>query len=95
VAASRCRSEAAELHAAGDFPKDRATEDALVFDGVVAQASYPGGVWRHVVRIGDASVVVDASHAFASGEAVSVKVPAGALFLFDATDCKKGEEELR
>jgi hypothetical protein len=95
VAEARFRSEAAELHAADDFPKDRATEDALVFDGVVAQASYPGGVWRHVVKIGEASVVVDASHAFASGEAVSVKVPAGALFLFDATDCKKGEEELR
>ncbi len=95
VVEARFRSEAAELHAADHFPKDRATEDALVLDGVVAQASYPGGVWRHVVKIGEASVVVDASHAFASGEAVSVKVPAGALFLFDATDCKKGEEELR
>ena len=66
-----------------------------MLDGVVAQASYPGDVWRHVVKIGEASVVVDASHAFASGEAVSVKVPAGALFLFDAADCKKGGEEPR
>jgi hypothetical protein len=59
------------------------------------QASYPGGVWRHVVKIGEAAVVVDSSHAFANGEAVSVRVPADALFLFDATDCRKGEEELR
>jgi ABC-type Fe3+/spermidine/putrescine transport system ATPase subunit len=95
VVEARFRSEAAELHAASEFPKDRATEGALVLDGVVAQASYPGGVWRHVVKIGDASVVVDSSHAFASGEAVSVKVPAGGLFLFDATDCRKGGEELR
>jgi ABC-type Fe3+/spermidine/putrescine transport system ATPase subunit len=95
VVEARFRSEAAELHAASDFPKGRAIEDALVLDGVVAQASYPGGVWRHVVRIGEASVVVDSSHAFASGEAVSVRVPAEALFLFDAADCKKGEEELR
>ncbi|MGN6467578.1 MAG: ABC transporter ATP-binding protein [Rhizobiaceae bacterium] len=95
VVEARFRSEAAELHAASEFPKDQATEGALVLDGVVAQASYPGGVWRHVVKIGDASVVVDSSHAFASGEAVSVKVPAGGLFLFDATDCRKGGEELR
>jgi ABC-type Fe3+/spermidine/putrescine transport system ATPase subunit len=95
VVEARFRSEAAELHASGDFPKDRAIEDALVLDGIVSQASYPGGVWRHVVRIGEASVVVDSSHAFASGEAVSVRVPAEALFLFDAADCKKGEEELR
>jgi ABC-type Fe3+/spermidine/putrescine transport system ATPase subunit len=90
VVEARFRSEAAELHAAEHFPKDRATEDALVLDGVVAQASYPGGVWRHVVKIGDASIVVDASHAFASGEAVSVKVPAAALFLFDKADNGEG-----
>jgi hypothetical protein len=95
VAEARFRSEAAELHAANAFPKDRATEDALLLDGVVVQASYPGGVWRHVVRIGETTVVVDSSHAFASGEAVSVRVPAEALFLFDALDCKKGKEELR
>ncbi len=95
VVEARFRSEAAELHSAEDFPRDAATQDALVLDGIVTQASYPGGVWRHVVSIGDAAIVVDASHAFASGEAVSVKVPASALFLFDAIDCKKGEEELR
>jgi ABC-type Fe3+/spermidine/putrescine transport system ATPase subunit len=95
VVEARFRSEAAELHSATAFPKEKATEDALVLDGVVMQASYPGGVWRHVVKIGEATIVVDSSHAFASGEAVSVKVPAEALFLFDATDCKEGEEELR
>jgi ABC-type Fe3+/spermidine/putrescine transport system ATPase subunit len=95
VVEGRFRSEAAELHPPDNFAKDRVTEDALILDGVVAQASYPGGVWRHVVKIGEASVVVDSSHAFASGEAVSVRVPAGALFLFDATDCKEGGEEPR
>ena len=55
----------------------------FILDGTVAQASYPGGVWRHVVKIGDQQVVVDSSRAFASGESVSVRVPAEALFLFD------------
>jgi ABC-type Fe3+/spermidine/putrescine transport system ATPase subunit len=95
VVEARFRSEAAELHAADRFPKDRATEDALVLDGVVVQASYPGGVWRHVVNIGEASVVLDACLACSCVEAVSVKIPAGALFLFDAADCKKGGEEPR
>jgi ABC-type Fe3+/spermidine/putrescine transport system ATPase subunit len=93
VVEARFRSEAAELHPAVAFARDAATRDALVLDGVVTQASYPGGVWRHVISIGDATIVVDSSHAFANGDSVSVKVPADALFLFDAADCKKGEEE--
>jgi ABC-type Fe3+/spermidine/putrescine transport system ATPase subunit len=78
---ARFRSEAAELLDAAASPP--VSGEALILDGTVAQASYPGGVWRHVVKIGDQQVVVDSSRAFASGESVSVRVPAEALFLFD------------
>ena len=88
----RFRSEAAELHPAEAFPREAIVEDALVLDGVVAQSSYPGGLWRHVVSIGGASIVVDSSHAFANGAGVSVRVPAAALFLFE-TASRNGERE--
>jgi hypothetical protein len=80
---ARFRSEAAELLDAEAWHAP--SGEALILDGTVMQASYPGGVWRHVVRIGGEQVVVDSSRAFASGESVSVRVPAEALFLFEAT----------
>jgi ABC-type Fe3+/spermidine/putrescine transport system ATPase subunit len=79
----RFRSEAAELLGA-EAPL-ASSDEALILDGTVMQASYPGGVWRHVVKIGDQQVVVDSPRAFASGESVSVRVPAESLFLFEAT----------
>ena len=88
---ARFRSEAAELldrKASHALPGE-----ALVLDGTIIQASYPGGVWRHVVAIGDHTIVVDSSRAFASGEKVSVRVPAEALFLFDAIECNADGEE--
>jgi ABC-type Fe3+/spermidine/putrescine transport system ATPase subunit len=81
---ARFRSEAAALldaKASHSLPGE-----ALILDGTVMHASYPGGVWRHVVRIGEEQIVVDSSRAFASGESVSVRVPAEALFLFDAIE---------
>lgn len=92
-AEGRFRSEAAELHPAEAFPGDTVVEDALVLDGVVAQASYPGGMWRHVVSVGDISIVVDSSCAFANGAGVSVRVPATSLFLFEASG-RSEEKEL-
>ena len=81
---TRFRSEAAELlDAKGSHSQPG---EALILDGTVTHASYPGGVWRHVVRIGEEQIVVDSSRAFASGESVSVRVPAEALFLFDAIE---------
>ena len=81
---ARFRSEAAELL---DAKASHALAgEALILDGTVMQASYPGGVWRHVVRIGEEQIVVDSSRAFASGESVAIRVPAEALFLFDAIE---------
>jgi ABC-type Fe3+/spermidine/putrescine transport system ATPase subunit len=82
----RFRSEAVELHPAEAFAREGAIDDALMLDGVVTQSSYPGGLWRHVVSIGDVSIVVDSSCAFANGAGVSVRVPAASLFLFEASD---------
>jgi ABC-type Fe3+/spermidine/putrescine transport system ATPase subunit len=88
----RFRSEAAELHPPEAFPHEAAVEDALVLDGVVTQSSYPGGLWRHVVSIGDVSTVVDSSRAFANGASVSVRVPANSLFLFETPGRNEGKE---
>jgi ABC-type Fe3+/spermidine/putrescine transport system ATPase subunit len=79
---ARFRSVAAELHEADAFPRDCAVEGGLVIDGEVTQVSYPGGSWRHVVSLPGQSIVVDSSRAFATGERVSVRIPADALFLF-------------
>src|SRR5216683_8088646 len=48
------RGEAARLHA-----EDAADADELVLRGRIAQASYPGGVWRYSVRVGDDHFLVD------------------------------------
>jgi putative spermidine/putrescine transport system ATP-binding protein len=80
---ARFRPEAARLSAAGDAPDTAiAAADGAVFSGEVLAVSYPGGHWRHVVRLADAEIMADADHAFQPGDAVKVHVPADALFLF-------------
>ncbi|HEY8380750.1 MAG TPA: ABC transporter ATP-binding protein [Microvirga sp.] len=74
------RSEAAEL-----LPVDASADPtAIDFDGVVRQASYPGGVWRHAVVIGDAQVLVDSRQQHAPGTRVRVRIPSDHLFVFPA-----------
>ncbi len=76
----RFRAEAAELR-----PLDEAgSGEGLELIGLVEAVSYPGGHWRHSIRIGDAEVKADAPRSFAPGETVRVHVPPAALFLFDA-----------
>ena len=60
----------------------RVSEDALLLDGEVAQVSYPGGQWRHLVDIEGRIVVVDAPTSFEPGTRVRVRVPGKALFVF-------------
>ena len=52
--------------------------------GRVEAVVYPGGEWRHTVRIGDGSVLVDGPEALSPGTEVLVRVPTNGLFLFAA-----------
>jgi len=81
---ARFRAEAAQL-----FPADTAGSAAagtLELSGHVESVSYPGGLWRHAVRVGDDMILVDAHKAFGQGEAVKVRVPSDVLFLFNAQE---------
>ncbi|QJP14184.1 ABC transporter ATP-binding protein [Starkeya sp. ORNL1] len=79
---ARFRAEAAQLlDAVAVAP---APHGVAEFAGTVEQLSYPGGLWRHGVRIGETLVLVDAPAAFGPGTAVKVRVPEHALFRFPA-----------
>ena len=80
-ATARFRSEAALLAAPGSAV---ITEPTLALSGVVEQTSYPGGLWRHMVRIGDHHVMVDAPQSHATGAAVEVHIPQQSLYLFNS-----------
>jgi putative spermidine/putrescine transport system ATP-binding protein len=56
--------------------------DGLVLTGTVAQVSYPGGLWRHVVHLGDTSLIVDSVTRFEEGAPVEITVPEPALYIF-------------
>jgi putative spermidine/putrescine transport system ATP-binding protein len=77
---ARFRSEAAEL-LSGD-PQSETSSGALELTGHIEAASYPGGLWRHSVRVGTHSLLVDSPHPFSPGAAVRVRIPADKLFLF-------------
>lgn len=77
---ARFRPEAARIFPFGGMPD---VGPGLSLSGDVLSVSYPGGLWRHVVRIGDREILADAPRAFAAGDAVRVFVPSDALFLFN------------
>jgi putative spermidine/putrescine transport system ATP-binding protein len=81
VVEARFRAEAVELASGRQARAPGAT--GLSLFGRVEAVSYPGGVWRHSVKVGEAEILVDAPVAFAAGEAVTVRVPPAALFLFN------------
>jgi ABC-type Fe3+/spermidine/putrescine transport system ATPase subunit len=79
---ARFRPEAAQL-----FPRDTAIlGPGVTFQGEIAAVSYPGGHWRHAVRIGAQEIMADATRAFAPGETVQVHIGADALFLFNSPE---------
>ncbi|MGK6317630.1 ABC transporter ATP-binding protein [Neorhizobium sp. DT-125] len=78
---ARFRPEAARLFAEGEIA---VIGPGITFKGEVAAVSYPGGHWRHVVRLGQAEVMADAERAFEPGTGVAVHVPAESLFLFNS-----------
>lgn len=83
------RSEAAEIITSGE-----PLEPGVALTGIVQHASYPGGVWRHAVRVGEEMVLADAKVSHAPGTAVRIRIPAEALFVFpcDASDTRNIHE---
>jgi hypothetical protein len=61
-----------------------APEAGLHMSGQVLQASYPGGMWRHTVAVGDRRFLIDDTSGHPAGAAVGVFVPAALLHLFPA-----------
>ena len=80
-AIARFRSDAIRLSAAAE-PRDDDGDDGLLLRGVVEQVGYPGGIWRHVVRLGDRSVMVDAEERFDGGAEVQLRIPGDRLYVF-------------
>jgi putative spermidine/putrescine transport system ATP-binding protein len=79
-AIARFRSETLQMTAADAAPGSE--RDGLVLTGQVAQVSYPGGLWRHVVHLGDTSLIVDSVTRFEEGAPVEITVPEPALYIF-------------
>ncbi len=77
---ARFRPEAAQILSA----ETAVIGTGVVLDGEIAAVSYPGGHWRHAVRVGDREIMADATRAFEPGERVRIHVPADALFLFNS-----------
>jgi putative spermidine/putrescine transport system ATP-binding protein len=73
------RGEAARLHLG-----DSVAGDELVLRGEIAQASYPGGIWRYSVRVGERHYLVDDPRRIDPGERVGIGLPAEALHLYVA-----------
>ncbi|MBI3513538.1 MAG: ABC transporter ATP-binding protein [Proteobacteria bacterium] len=73
------RGEAAQLHV-GEIAHD----GELVLRGRIAQASYPGGVWRYSVQVGNDHFLVDDPRRLEVGAAVGIGLAAEALHLYAA-----------
>jgi putative spermidine/putrescine transport system ATP-binding protein len=81
---ARFRPEAAQLLAV-DMP---IAAPGITFAGEISAVSYPGGHWRHSVKIGDRAIMADAPRAFEVGQRVKVHVAPEALFLFNTPDAQ-------
>lgn len=79
---ARFRSERLHLRRLDEVSQEDG--DAVELIGQVEAVVYPGGEWRHTVRIGDGSVLVDGTEALPPGTDVVVRVPTNGLFLFAA-----------
>jgi ABC-type Fe3+/spermidine/putrescine transport system ATPase subunit len=85
---ARFRPEAAQLYSI-DTPLIGA---GITFRGEIAAVTYPGGHWRHAVRLGSQEIMADADRAFKAGEAVQVHVAPEALFLFNSSETTSTSE---
>ncbi|MFT4174061.1 MAG: ABC transporter ATP-binding protein [Rhodocyclaceae bacterium] len=73
---ARFRGDAARLLAMGEGG------EGLRLRGRVTQVSYPGGLWRHAISVGQHAVIVDAPVARTVGEDIDLLVPRDKLFVF-------------
>ena len=71
------RGEAARLQ-----PEAMASDGALTLRGRIAQASYPGGIWRYGVEVGGDHFLVDDERRLAVGAPVGIALPVEALHLY-------------
>jgi len=71
------RAEAARLVEAGHI-----VSDGLMLSGRIVQASYPGGVYRYAVAVGNAQYLIDDHARRQAGDAVAIHLPDDALYLF-------------
>ncbi|WP_020593390.1 ABC transporter ATP-binding protein [Kiloniella laminariae] len=74
------RSEAAMLVEAGAQP----AEKCFLLKGKVEQITYPGGFYRHAVRVGEQTFLVDHETAFAQDTLVHLQIPTHRVHLFAA-----------
>jgi putative spermidine/putrescine transport system ATP-binding protein len=93
------RSEAAELQAEpGTEPEFRNSD--IVLSGCVTQVSYPGGTWRHTVKIGGQEFFVDAPRRCEPSQQVRIRLDSNSVFLFSSPadpqpgDSKKAAAEV-
>lgn len=80
----RFRAEAARLANNGDATG--LEPGTLELRGTIASVSYPGGHWRHAVRLGTHEVLVDADTPFDQGEIVKVRIPAQSLLIYNTSE---------
>jgi ABC-type Fe3+/spermidine/putrescine transport system ATPase subunit len=74
------RSEAAELVEPDQTrPNPRGQ---ILLTGHVTHVSYPGGTWRHTVKVGEQDFHVDSSVRHDTSAPVLVRLPAEAVFVF-------------
>lgn len=80
-AIARFRSEAILLSGKGEAG-EISERPHLLIKGHVEQVSYPGGIWRHVIHIGDRTVIVDSHTRFEDGAEVEMRIPEDRLYIF-------------
>jgi ABC-type Fe3+/spermidine/putrescine transport system ATPase subunit len=71
------RGDAARLHLGHE-----SAADALILHGRIAQASYPGGVWRYAVAVGQDQFLVDDARRLEVGATASIALPREALHIY-------------
>jgi ABC-type Fe3+/spermidine/putrescine transport system ATPase subunit len=83
IVEARFRAEAVQILSINE---KHVPAGGLKLSGQVVAVTYPGGHWRHVIRVGDHEILADSTRAFDLGETVNAYVAPEALFLFNQSD---------
>ena len=65
-------------------PGAAAPAAALTMPGEIVQASYPGGIWRYTVAVGERRFLIDDAAGHQVGVPTQIAIPADALHVFPA-----------